>query len=35
MQNDLTQFIDEPYNNITYEGTSEVELKNGNQQIVG
>ena len=29
MQNDLTQFIDEPYNNITYDGTSEVVLKNG------
>ena len=29
MQNDLTQFIDEPYNNVTYEGTSEVTLKNG------
>jgi hypothetical protein len=29
MQNDLTQFIDEPYHNITYEGTSEVVLKNG------
>jgi hypothetical protein len=29
MQNDLTQFIDEPYNNVTYEGTSEVMLKNG------
>jgi hypothetical protein len=29
MQNDLTQFIDEPYVNITYENTSPVELKNG------
>jgi hypothetical protein len=29
MQNDLSVFIDEPYKNITYEGTSSVELKNG------
>jgi hypothetical protein len=29
MQNDLMQFSDEPYNNITYEGTCDVPLKNG------
>jgi hypothetical protein len=29
MQNDLAKFIDEPYNNITYEDTSDVVLKNG------
>jgi hypothetical protein len=29
MQNDLAQFIDESYNNITYEGTCDVVLKNG------
>ena len=29
MQNDLSVFIDEPYKNITYEGTSSIELKNG------
>lgn len=29
MQNDLSEFIDEPYINITYPNTATVELKNG------